>query len=85
MESSRAHPFQIILVSVLCLVLGFLLGFVCVYLSANLRKNTKGNSGLPPGGDTIMLKRMQAIKAAQKSGKDEYEFEVSGPHPILNK
>lgn len=83
MESARTHSFPLILIAFLFLALGFLVGFCAIHLSIRWRNNKEINQPLLMGGNTIMTKRMQAIRAAQKQGKDTYEFEVSGFPPIL--
>jgi len=40
---------------------------------------------LPSEANNIMSRRMRAVKQAIKEGSKEYEFEVAGFHPILNK
>ncbi len=88
MERARTHPFRIILFYLFFLVLGFCVGFYTINLFSN-KSNRKVNFYLQKGANTIMTKRMQAIKAAQRQGKDSYEFEVLGFIPywtkILNK
>jgi type IV secretory pathway VirB2 component (pilin) len=76
MESARPYPFRIILIAILFLGLGFILGYKAVSFK-------KARQFI--GANTIMLKRMQAIEAAQRQGKNTYEFEVVGWHPILGK
>jgi len=64
-------------------VLGFLIGIYGTNLIMN--RSRRGVHNLAIGGDTIMTKRSQVIKQAFREGKNTYEFEVAGPHPILNK
>jgi hypothetical protein len=64
---------------------GFFVGSVIVNVSLSGKLKKGGN--LYPGivANTIMTKRMLAIKEAVKKGKNTYEFEISGLHPILGK
>lgn len=84
MESARTHSFRIISLSCAFLILGFLLGFYASRLS-NLWCNEKPKEHLFASGSSITTKRMQAIKEAQRLGKDTYEFEILALHPILGK
>lgn len=72
-----------ILISTFFFCIGFLFGWIGVNLSSF--RSPKRANGYLIGTNTIMIKRMQAIKEAQKQGKDNYEFEVLGFHPILGK
>lgn len=84
MEGPRAHSFLIVAVLFLFLALGFLAGFYSVNLAASI--NAKNGLSQPLiGANSIAVKRMQAVNAALKSGRDTYEFEVSGFHPIISK
>lgn len=83
MESARTYTLRIILISAFFFCIGFLFGWNGVNLFS-FRSPKKSNLYLM-GANTTMAKRMQAIKEAQKQGRDDYGFEVSGFHPILGK
>lgn len=80
MAGQRSYTFRIILIYAAILVFGFGVGF----LGANFFL-AKKSERLSIGANNIMAKRMRAIKEARKKGSREYEFEVLGFHPILNK
>lgn len=81
MAGSRPYPYGIILLGAIFLASGFWLGFFGA--KQVWHKNSKPL--LQIGANNIMAKRMQAINQALKKGKKEYEFEVTGFHPILGK
>lgn len=83
MEDTRTYTLRIIIVCGLALAVGFLIGLYSVRLLVG-RVDKGAKSNLVISGNTIMTKRMQAIKEAQKKGKDTYEFEVTGFHPVIN-
>ena len=80
MESPRAHTFPVIIFSFLFLGCGFG-GVHLFYKNSQVKKDASRIYGIY--GNNIMTKRMQAIKAARKDGKEEYEFEVAGFYPVL--
>ncbi len=84
MEGPRTHTFPVIIFSFLFLGCGFLVGFWSFHLfhkNSQVKKDGSRIYGIY--GNNIMTKRMQAIKAARKDGKEEYEFEVAGFYPVL--
>jgi len=81
MEGQRPYPYGIILAGVIFLALGFGLGFFGT--KQVLYKHSKPR--LQIGANNIMAKRMRAINQALQQGKKEYEFEVTGFHPLLSK
>lgn len=83
MESARPHPLPVVIVSFLVLAGGFLAGFTGakLFYAKNLSRKDKPRAyGIY--GNNIMMKRMLAINAAVKEGKEEYEFEVAGFYPV---
>jgi hypothetical protein len=84
MESARAHSFSLILIAFLFLALGFLAGFWGIHLFSRGSDNKEIKHYPAVAGDTIMHKRIEAIKEAQEQGRDDYEFEISGLQPILH-
>ncbi len=79
MDCPRPHSFRVIGLSAVLLIGGFFCG-------ASLARAVFSARGNPPqklAGNNIMLKRAQAIKACQKSGKSAYSFEVPGFYPVL--
>lgn len=84
MEGSRTHSFLIIGAAAV-----FILGFFCgLYAVGSLSPNSNDddiNKLLVIGADNIMMLRIKAIEEARRKGKQSYEFDVSGPHPAMNK
>lgn len=84
MAGARAYPFSLIAG---LLALSFLLGLgVGTLITHRMYQKTAMQelSALlqAQGANTIMDKRMQAIKQALKEGKTEYQFEVEYAPPL---
>jgi hypothetical protein len=47
--------------------------------------NRKAQLRLAMRGNTVTVKRMEAIKRARIQGRSHYDFEVTGFYPIANK
>lgn len=83
MEGTRTHSLRIVLVSLVSLTLGFFVGAYAIGVYVKRSKlNKRVNPNLYLGANTIMLRRMQAVKAAREAGRDTYEFEATGFYPI---
>jgi hypothetical protein len=79
MDRPRPHSFQVIGLSAALLIGGFFCGArlaEAVFLCG-------GKSSQRVTGNSIMLKRAQAIRACQKSGERAYSFDVPGFYPVL--
>ncbi len=80
MDSARTRTYAIIFLALGVLAFGFWVGSLTTGLLLAKRNR---NSDLPFSAGRVMSKRMSAIKKAINEGRSEYEFEVSGFHPVL--
>jgi hypothetical protein len=79
MDRARPYSFRIIFISAGIFVAGFFAGAKGGELFLFPRQDKQQLVS----ADSIMVKRMQAIRASKKSGKCAYEFKVKAPYPVL--
>ena len=84
MASTRTYSFRIIFFSFLFIGLGFLCGF---YAAKFFKPESKKSPNFPLGSGShiVKTKRMEAIRKAIREGEIEYEFEVEGVSPAINR
>ena len=79
MDCARAYSFRIIVILAALFIAGFYGGVKGAELF--LSSHTAGQRLV--SADSIMEKRMQAIRLSKKSGNSAYEFKVKAPYPVL--